>query len=279
VLEIVRPHSEPVNPRVAIFDFDGTLSLIRSGWMPMMISMFLDQLHPLEISQSESELQSHLENLVHQLTGKETIYQMSALADEVAKHGGAPLAAEDYKAMFLDRLLRVVDTRLEALHQGVVDKDQLLVPGSRALLETLREQGCTLFLASGTDEPNVKEEAAALDISKYFEDRIYGARNDDKGFTKAELVRHLLAEAGYTSQQLIGFGDGPVEIREVSQAGSLAIGVATDEPDCTRIDEGKRRHLIAAGATFVIPNYREIADLIDIIFPQRVPAFNSAIPK
>src|SRR5689334_24337548 len=126
--------------------------------MPMMISMFLDQLHPLEISQPESELQSHLENLVHQLTGKETIYQMSALADEVAKHGGAPLAAEDYKAMFLDRLLRVVNTRLEALHQGVVDKDQLLVPGSRALLETLREQGCTLFLASGTDEPNVKEE-------------------------------------------------------------------------------------------------------------------------
>ncbi len=72
---------------------------------------------------------------------------------------------------------KIADRR-EALRQGKAAPDQYLVPGARAALEDLRARGLKLYCASGTDESYTLEEARLLDIERYFEGRIFGARDD-----------------------------------------------------------------------------------------------------
>ena len=77
-----------------------------------------------------------------------------------------------YKKIYLDRLWTRISGRVEGLRNGSLHPDQFTVPGSRELLEALRERGLQLYLASGTDDANVKEEAALLDLAKYFDGRV-----------------------------------------------------------------------------------------------------------
>ena len=108
------------------------------------------------------------------------------------------------------------------------------MPGARALLEALRARGLTLYLASGTDEIYMKEEAALLDVARYFDGGVYGALDDYQSFSKRILIQRILRLPGCRGDQLLGFGDGYVEIEEVKQVGGVAVGVATDEPECQR---------------------------------------------
>jgi phosphoglycolate phosphatase-like HAD superfamily hydrolase len=270
VLEVIRPYPVPVNLRAAIFDFDGTLSLIRSGWVQIMLELFVSELKPLGTDESENQLRETFEDVILQLTGKETLYQMQALVDAVAMRGGQPPTAAEYKSRFLDELMQVAHRRVAEIRSGSARPDQYLVPGSRALLDWLEEQDVALYLASGTDHEDVMNEAEALGLPQYFGNRIYGARHDGQGFTKAALVKHLLDHENYEPAEMAAFGDGFVEINEVSKSRGLAVGVATDEPECLRVDLRKRKHLIAAGANYIIPNYTGLSELTALMMPQAV---------
>ena len=70
---------------MALLDFDGTLSLIRTGWMQVMVPMMVEVLAELDTGESEEQLRAVIEDFVWRLTGRETIYQMMALADEVRR--------------------------------------------------------------------------------------------------------------------------------------------------------------------------------------------------
>jgi hypothetical protein len=83
-------------------------------------------------------------------------------------------------------------------------------------------------------------------------------------------VKHLLNHENYQPAEMAAFGDGFVEINEVSKSRGLAVGVATDEPECLRVDQRKRKHLIAAGANYIIPNYTGLSELTDLVMPQAV---------
>jgi phosphoglycolate phosphatase-like HAD superfamily hydrolase len=271
VIETVRPDASASQASVVIFDFDGTLSLIRSGWMEVMIPLCVEQLALLDTGECREELRQTVEEFVWRLTGKETIYQMMALADAVAARGGTPCPPAVYKKMYLERLWLKIRDRIEALRSGRAKPEEYMVPGARALLETLRRQGMRMYLASGTDDANVKEEADLLDVARYFEGRIFGAQEDLKSFSKALLVQQILAKTGgVQADQLLVFGDGFVEIEEVKRKGGTAVGVATAEPDCADIDEWKRRRLIHAGADFIIPHYRDLDAILSVVF--QIPA-------
>lgn len=271
MIETVRPDASASQASVVIFDFDGTLSLIRSGWMEVMIPLCVEQLALLDTGECREELRQTVEEFVWRLTGKETIYQMMALADAVAARGGTPCPPAVYKKMYLERLWLKIRDRIEALRSGRAKPEEYMVPGARALLETLRRQGMRMYLASGTDDANVKEEADLLDVARYFEGRIFGAQEDLKSFSKALLVQQILAKTGgVQADQLLVFGDGFVEIEEVKRKGGTAVGVATAEPDCADIDEWKRRRLIHAGADFIIPHYRDLDAILSVVF--QIPA-------
>src|ERR1700730_13802781 len=102
MIESISPGVTAKHAKVVLFDFDGTLSLIRSGWMDVMVPMMVEILAELKTGETEEQLRAIVEDFVWRLTGKETIYQMIALADEVKKRGGTPLDPLAYKKMYLD---------------------------------------------------------------------------------------------------------------------------------------------------------------------------------
>jgi phosphoglycolate phosphatase-like HAD superfamily hydrolase len=270
MLETIHPGTSAAKARIVLFDFDGTLSLIRSGWMKVMIPMMIEVLAELKTGESEDQLRVVVEDFVWRLTGRETVYQMMALADEVKKRGGTPLPPLAYKQRYLDRLWNVIGDRVEALRRGECPPDRYLVPGARRLLETLKERGMRLYLASGTDEIYMKEEADLLDITRYFDGGVFGALEDLESFSKRLLVERILAMPEVRGEQLLGFGDGYVEIEEVKSVGGVAVGAATDEPECLVVDQWKRQRLIGVGADYIVPNYLD-EHLIGTLFGDAGP--------
>jgi phosphoglycolate phosphatase len=271
MVETIHPGAAAPDARVAIFDFDGTLSLVRTGWMNVMIPMMIEVLAELNTGETEDQLRNVIEDFVWRLTGKETLYQMIELAEQVKRRGGVPLDPLAYKRRYLERLSDVIAHRLKELRSGACDPDRYLVPGARTLLDSLKERGLRLYLASGTDEIYMKEEADLLDVTRYFDGGVYGALDDPEAFSKRMLVQQIIRMPGIRGAQLIGIGDGYVEIEEVKLAGGVTIGAATDEPECRVPDPWKRQRLIGVGADYIVPNYLCQAALLPMIFANHEP--------
>lgn len=253
-MEVLNSGVNARQAKVAIFDFDGTVSLVRSGWVHVMIPMMVEGLRGLKPGETDEDLTRLVEDYVGKLTGKETIYQMIQYASEIEQRGGQPLTPVEYKHEYLRRLWEVIKDRVAELQSGG-SPEKYLVPGSRALLEALKARGLKLYLASGTDEVDVRREADLLDISRYFDGGIYGASDNIESFSKGMLVKRLVEQAGYQGPELLAFGDGYVEIDVVKQAGGVAVGVASDEPACEKIDDWKRNRLAGVGADYMVANF------------------------
>ena len=252
----------------AVLDFDGTISLIREGWQAVMTQYFVEELlaAPLAKEKDKAELEHLAKEFITLHTGKQTIYQCIALAEEVEKLGGKPADPQDYKDEYHRRLLERIEDRRAGLENGTLNPEPLMVPGSEALLQMLTSRGVKLYLASGTDEHYVLEEAAMLGVDKWFEGRIYGAQRDYKTFSKKMVIQRIIRENSLHGPELLGFGDGYVEIENVVEAGGYAVGVASDESRREGIDPWKRDRLAMAGAHMIIPDYRDIAALEQALF-------------
>jgi phosphoglycolate phosphatase len=258
----------PLEPRPEIahvlFDFDGTLSLIRQGWPEVMVPMFVEVLPRLP-GETEEEARRLVLDDIMRLNGKQTIYQMIRLAERVAERGGQPSEPLWYKHEYLRQLDAHIGARIAGLRRGTIRPDDLVVHGARRLLEHLRGLGLHLYLASGTDEPFVKREAELLGLTDLFGPRIYGALDDYTNFSKKMVIDRILRENGVGGRELLAFGDGYVEIENTKQAGGLAIAVASDEANngSGRVDEWKRERLLGVGADAVIPDYRDAIPFVD----------------
>ncbi len=265
-VEFPRPLEPRPEIRHVLFDFDGTLSLIRQGWPEVMVPMFVEAL-PRRPGESADDVRAMVIDDIMTLNGKQTIYQMIQLADRIRERGGEPREPLWYKHEYLRRLEAHIGARTSGLEKGTSSPDELLVHGARQLLEHLRERGLNLYLASGTDEYAVKREAELLDITRYFDGRIYGAVDDYKQFSKKMVIDRILRENSITGGPLLSFGDGYVEIENTKQAGGLAVAVASDEANngSGRVDEWKRRRLLGVGADAVIPDFRNAVALVDYL--------------
>ena len=252
--------------RHVLFDFDGTLSLIRQGWPEIMVPMFLEML-PSKIGETAEVARQLVFDDIMRLNGKQTIYQMIQLAERVRERGGEPRDPLWYKHEYLRRLDERIRARVVGLRSGATPPEALLVHAARPLLEHLRQRGLQLHLASGTDEPFVKEEARLLGLDGFFGPRIFGARDDYRSFSKRLVIERLLRENQITGAQLLAFGDGYVEIENTVEVGGLAIAVASDEEanGSGRVDEWKRRRLLGVGAAVVIPDFRDAIPLVDFL--------------
>lgn len=265
MLEIITP-KKANRTRVVLFDFDGTLSLIRAGWVEVMVPMMVEELVACNSGESEEDITNVVREFVGRLTGKQTIYQMIALAEEVTKRGGTPKDPLVYKKRYLDLLQEKIKDRIHALESGNVDPDTYAVPGSRALLEGLKERGFKMYLASGTDQDYMRHETDLLQFTTYFDGGVFGALDDYKSFSKKILIERIIRNAEFEGEQFLGFGDGYVEIENVHQVGGVTVGVATDEPDCAKVDEWKRDRLVKVGADYIVPHYKQHDAIFDALF-------------
>jgi phosphoglycolate phosphatase len=254
--------------RYVLFDFDGTLSLIRQGWPEVMVPMFVEML-PRIGNETDTELRQLAYDDIMRLNGKQTVFQMIQLAERIAQRGGNPREPLWYKHEYLRRLDVRIGDRLEGLRSGAIARDELLVHGSRQLLEQLTGRGLTLYLASGTDEPFVKAEAELLGLTHYFGPRIYGARDDYQSFSKQMVIDRILHDHAISGERLLAFGDGYVEIQNTKQVGGLAVAVASDEENngSGKMDPWKRQRLLGVGADVVIPDYRDAEALLHRLMP------------
>ena len=266
-VECLNPDASAAHARVGLFDFDGTLSLIRSGWVEIMVPMMVEILLDLRTGESETELRKLVDEFVARLTGEQTIYQMMELARQVELRGGKPLQPLAYKKIYHDRLMANIEYRRQDLRRGAVSPEKYLVPGTRAFLESLCQRGLKLYCASGTDEVFTLEEAALLDVRQYFQGGIYGAQDDYKSFSKEILIRRMISGLECKGDELLGFGDGFVEIKNVKDVGGTAVGLATAEPECQVVDEWKRKRLASVGADFIVPNFLGGDELLGRLFP------------
>ena len=255
-------------PRIShvLFDFDGTLSLIRQGWPEVMIPMFMEML-PRRAGEVDAEVRQLMTDDIMRLNGKQTIYQMMQLAERIRERGGEPREPLWYKHEYLRRLNDLIRARTDGLRAGSIQPEEWLVHGSRSLLENLRRRGLTIYLASGTDEIFVKQEAELLGLTEFFGPHIYGAQDDYKQFSKKMIIDRILRENAISGDQLLSFGDGYVEIQNTKEAGGLAVAVATDEAHngSGRVDEWKRQRLLGVGADVVIPDYRDGDALLECL--------------
>jgi phosphoglycolate phosphatase-like HAD superfamily hydrolase len=265
-IEIVNPDVPRRGFRHALLDFDGTVSLLRAGWPDVMVPMMVDVLAELNTGESRDELTEVVREFVYRLTGKQTIYQMIELAEQVKRRGGSPRDPLEYKRQYLALLWEHIKDRVEGLKSGRFAPEQMAVPGAFDLIENLHRRGVKLYLASGTDRPYVLDEAQALGLTKYFGDDIYGAVDDYKTYSKRLVIQRIIAEHNLSGPEFAAFGDGYVEIEDAKAVGGIAIGAAVDEYQQTPIDSWKRERLIRAGTDVIVPDWREQKTLVAWLF-------------
>ena len=256
---IIAPHFRP-RPHLshALLVWDGTISLLRGGWVDLMVDLCIEHAPgvPREVI--------HAEMLA--LNGKPSIHQMTRMA-ELARTG----TADDYQRCYVERLTSVVSERVTALRAGG-SVDALLVPGVQAFLGELASRGLELTVASGTALPDVLDEASLLGVSESFAGRIYGPRDTtDREFSKRATMYSLIVDHGIDGEHFVAIGDGPIEIAEAKAMGALAVAVASDEaaPGSRRFDEFKKRQLLDCGADLVVPDFLDAVALVKLMFGER----------
>ncbi len=265
-IEIINDKVERGAIRHALFDFDGTISLIREGWQQVMIPMMVEILMQTPRHESEAELTAIVAEFVDRTTGQQSIYQMIQLCEEIAKRGGEPLDPVAYKHKYLKLLRARFEHRIAGLKDGSISQEAMLVPGSLEMLRSLEERQVACYLASGTDKVYVEDEAAALGITSYFRGGVYGAVDDYKTYSKAMVIDRILRTHGIRGAELVVFGDGYVEIEDAKRVGGIAVGLATDEIRLASVNAWKRNRLLQAGADIIVPHFRESVRLVAYLF-------------
>jgi phosphoglycolate phosphatase-like HAD superfamily hydrolase len=251
--------------RQALFDFDGTLSVLREGWEEVMIPLMIEMI--CEDAPATPAIEAEVREYVDVSTGIVTIEQMQWLAQAVRRHALSthPLSAAEYKAIYLKRLQVRVDERLRRLYAGELAPDEMMVEGGRAFVDGLHRAGVRLYLASGTDHEFVLNETRALQMAGYFTGGIYGALDNDDAHRKERIIARILDESNLHGDELLVVGDGPVELRLAAERGALTLGVASDEIARHGWNPAKITRLTRAGAHFLVPDFAEHARLLSFL--------------
>ena len=273
-IEIINEWPENLDIKYAIFDHDGTVSALREGWenimAPMMIKAVLgDKYRDITID-AYQKVEERVNEFIDKTTGIQTLVQMKGLLDIIREFGYVPeekiLDAFGYKKIYNDELLAMVRIRERKLIDGELSVDDLTIKNVLPFMKILYDAGIQLYLASGTDEEDVKAEAQALGYDTLFEGRIFGSTGDVSKEAKRIVLNRILDKIGnHASTKIITFGDGPVEIRETRKRGGLTVGLATNELRRYGLNTKKRARVVKAGADVVIPDFSQYAKLLALL--------------
>lgn len=262
--EIIAPDLRRPDVSHVIFDFDGTLSWLRSGWPNLMVQLFAEFL-PAEMRDADG-VRSQMRRDVLALNGKPSIHQMRRFREHALGLNVTTPAPDALLDLYLQRLDKTLQQRIDLVVRHEARREQFVIAGALPILDELRARKMKLIILSGTDEPDVKREAVLLGLQPYFGEHIFGS-TPGLNFSKKQVIDRIMHDEGIQGAHLLSFGDGPVEIEFTKAVGGLAIGVASDERvhGSGVIDEDKREHLLRAGADAIIPDYRSAQPILDTI--------------
>lgn len=261
------PSFRPRPFRVAVVDFDGTVSLIREGWSRVMADVGLDVLNGRCVEgRSRTDVSDEIEEQMLRLSGRPSLVQMAKLAEMLAGYGATPPTPAVLHDEFLKRLYAQIDGRKKDLASGKVKPAAWAVPGTHDLLGELRSRGIALYLVSGTDLAAVNEESQLLSLGEFFGDRVYAPSDLTPDFHKRDAIAQILRDTGTKGEELIGFGDGFSETVEVKRVGGTAVGVASVEVG--KVGPCRRKAMLLAewGADPIVPDYADDGQLVERLF-------------
>jgi sugar/nucleoside kinase (ribokinase family)/phosphoglycolate phosphatase-like HAD superfamily hydrolase len=273
-IEIVNKLKEKPEIRHAIFDHDGTVSTLRQGWELIMAPMMIRAILGEKIADADeaffNKVKNRVDEYIDKTTGVQTLIQMKGLLDLIKEFGCVPekemLDESGYKQIYNNELLKMVNERVNKFQRGELSLEDFTVKNVIVFLEKLHASGIMLYLASGTDIEDVKNEARILGYDHLFEERIFGAVGDITIEAKKIVLDNILDTIGDTSPgKVAAFGDGPVEIRETCKRGGITIGVASNELRRYGLNESKRARLIKAGADIIVPDFSQYPRLLDLL--------------
>ncbi len=273
-IEIIREWPKDLCIKHAIFDHDGTISTLREGWEQIMAPMMIKAVLGDKFYEADEALYHKIESrvceFINKTTGIQTLMQMKILLDVIREFGCVPedqmLDESGYKEIYNDELMKLVKKRESKLKRAELSVEDFTMKNAVSLLKNLHNAGVTLYLASGTDVEDVKNEAAVLGYDYLFDGGIFGAVGDVNKEAKKNVLDRILDLIGESkTRQIVTFGDGPVEIRETHKRGGIAVGVASDEKKRYGLNQIKRTRLIKAGADIIIPDFSQSAGLLSLL--------------
>lgn len=258
----------------AVFDHDGTISILREGWEkimhPLMMKAILGEQYETADAGLYGVVSQHCTDYIDQSTGIQTIIQMEALVGMVDDFNIVPkgqiLDKFGYKELYNDALLEMVNQRTDKVQRGELNVADVTIKGAVDLLHALKDRGVRLYLASGTDRDDVVREAELLGYASVFDGGIHGSVGDVSKYSKKMVIDQIMRENKLRGQELVVFGDGPVEIQEGRRFGGISVGIACDEPRRYGLNLEKRTRLIRAGAQLVVPDFAQYEQLLKVLF-------------
>lgn len=125
-------------------------------------------------------------------------------------------------------------------------------PGIRELLEQLKQQGHTLFVATSKPEAMSIEILEHFDLAKYFQ-QICGATMDGTRSSKEAVIEYLIDGNGRDSQMVM-VGDTRFDILGAKAHGIPAVGVAWGY--------GEISDMRAAGAAAIAENPQQLLEIL-----------------
>lgn len=125
-------------------------------------------------------------------------------------------------------------------------------PGIRKLLEALKAEGHTLYVASSKPEWMCVEILKHFDLAKYF-DQICGATMDTSRTDKEAVIAYLIRENG-RADNMVMVGDTKFDVLGAKKHGIPAIGVSWGY--------GKVAEMVAAGAASIAYSMEELLNLL-----------------
>ena len=261
-------------PKVVIFDHDGTISTLRQGWEPIMkevtMKAVLGDSRETVSMEEVDKIETAADEMIEKTTGIQTIIQMHHLRNMVRSFGFVPgkiLTPLEYKQIYNEKLLAMVSARIKLFKQGLLNLNDVTMKGAIQFLETLKNAGVTIYLASGTDQEDVRKEAAILGYAEYFSGGIFGSVGNVTYDPKRMVIETIIKELpdGIRPKECYVFGDGPVEMREAAKRGFTRIGLVSDEKQRFGINPEKRSRLILGGAQALIPDFSWIPSLTEYL--------------
>lgn len=262
---IVRPGAARRPVRAVVFDFDGTISTLRSGWEAVMRRVMLEAISGG--GPWDAALENEVDAYIDQSTGIQTAFQMQWLSERVHRDGANPDAPTDpwyYKDEYNRRLMETVRGRVEDARAHPEKREQYLVAGSVAFLKALRARGVRVYAASGTDHADVLNEMDALGVRGLF-DEAAGAPEREMRCSKEKVIADLIKRRGLSGDEVCVVGDGKVEIRLGREAGMRTLGLATDEVARRGVNRVKRARLFAAGADAIAGDFLDMDALLGFL--------------
>ncbi len=253
----------------ALFDFDGTVSLLREGWQQVMGPLMVEKICGETVP--TPEIKRAADAYVAESTGINTILQMEHLVEMVRDYGLVPeeeiLDAHGYKAIYNDRLMVRVRERIAQLESGALKPEDVTVRGSLDFVKDVHARKLHMYIFSGTDRDDVRNESRLVGAAQYFEE-IWGALRTYAESNKEMIIKSIIKEHNLHGSEVLVVGDGPVEIRLGHEHGCVSVGVCSDEIRGYGWNEEKATRLTKAGADILVPDFGRTQELIEYLFPE-----------